>query len=96
MHPVAEAFAYLLPDLLPYAYDVAGGAHPHYLSVVRHAVESGVYQQPPFPKEGLYIKWHFHVCGIHGAVLDDDGVKFKYAVHGWEQESKSPPYGELF
>ena len=81
MHRVAEAFANLLPDVLPYTDDVAGGAHTHYLSVVRHTVEGGVHQQPPFPKEGFYVVRNLHIRGIHGAVLDDDSVKFKHVIH---------------
>ena len=89
MHHIAEAFPYLFADVLPDADDVAGRSHLHDLTVVRHAVECSVYQQPAFAEERLYVERHLNVGGIHILVLQDYRIEFQYASFFWAHPRKA-------
>ena len=75
MHPITEALANLIADVFPQSDDEARCPHFHYLAVVGHTVKSGVDQQTTFAEQCLDVEWHFHVCGIHIAVLKDNGIE---------------------
>ena len=76
MHRVAKTLANLLADVLPQSDDEARCPHLHDLAVVWHTIESGVDQQAAFAEHRLDVEWHFHIGGIHIAVLQDDGIEF--------------------
>ena len=83
MHNVTEALANLFADVLPNTDDVAGRSHLHNLSVVRHAVEGSVHQQPTLAEHRLDVERHLHVGGIHVLVLQDHRIEFHYASFFW-------------
>ena len=77
MYRIAEAFANLFADVLPYADDMARRSHLHNLAVVRHTVESGMHQQTAFAEQCLDIKRYLNVSGIHVLVLHDYFIEFQ-------------------
>ena len=84
MYHVAKSLVYLFPDVLPHTDDEARRSHLDDLSVVRHTVEGGMNRQASFAKDRLDVERHFHVCGIHILVLDDDGIEFILFSSGHE------------
>ena len=81
MHYVTKALPNPFADVLADADDVARRSHADDLSVVGHAVESGVDRQPAFAEQGLDVERHLDVGGIHILVLQDDGIEFNSVVH---------------
>lgn len=75
MHRVAKTLAYLLTYIFAHAYYVARRAHTHHLPIVWLAIERGMHCHTTLAKQRLYVKWDFHISGIHRAVLNDGGIK---------------------
>ena len=77
VHRVAKTLTNLLTYILTHAYYVARCAHAHYLPIIRFAIERGMHRHTTLAKQCLYVKWDFHISGIHRVVLNDDGIKLQ-------------------
>ena len=59
---------------------MAGRTHPDDLSVIGFLVKCRMDRNLSFSKGFLHIKRHFHIAGIHAAVLNQRRIELKYRI----------------